>query len=83
MKGWIGMSDTSTLERTELEFELDDEGNRKYAHYAESASVTEGYVLGTPVLAICGKLFIPSRDPKKFPICPICKEIADALFLSE
>lgn len=55
----------------------------KYAHYAESVSVTEGYVLGTPIVAICGKLFIPSRDPEKFPICPICKEIAEALFLAE
>lgn len=53
----------------------------KYAHYAESASVTEGYVLGTPVQALCGELFVPSRDPKKFPICPPCKEIMDILFL--
>lgn len=53
----------------------------KYAHYAESVSVTEGYVLGKPVVAICGEIFIPSRDPKKFPICPTCKKIAEALFL--
>ena len=67
-----------------LDLEIDtDTGNPKYAHYAESTSVTEGYVLGTPVLAICGKLFIPSRDPEKFPLCPICKEIAEALFLGE
>lgn len=56
-------------------------GNPKYAHYAESVSVTEGYVLGTPVLALCGKLFVPSRDPKKFPLCPICKKIVEALLL--
>lgn len=56
-------------------------GKPKYAHYAESVSVTEGYVLGTPVLALCGKLFVPSRDPKKFPLCPICKKIVEALLL--
>ncbi len=56
-----------------------DEG--KYAHYAESGSVTEGYVLGKPVVAICGEIFVPSRDPKKFPLCPICKEIVEALLL--
>lgn len=55
----------------------------KFSHYAEAVSVTEGYVLGTPVQALCGELFVPSRDPKKFPICPICKEIVDALFLSQ
>jgi hypothetical protein len=55
----------------------------RFSHYAEKVSVTEGYVLGTPVLAVCGKLFIPSRDPKKFPLCPICKKISEALFFSE
>lgn len=55
----------------------------KYAHYAESVSVTEGYVLGKPVVAICGQIFIPSRDPKKFPICPTCKQIADSLYLDQ
>ena len=70
-------SDTS--ERVELE----NNGENKFAHYAEKVSVTEGYVLGTPVLAVCGKLFIPSRDPKKLPLCPICKKISEALFFSE
>jgi hypothetical protein len=61
--------------------EVDLEEENRFAHYAEKVSVTEGYVLGTPVLAVCGKLFIPSRDPKKFPLCPICKKISEALFL--
>lgn len=56
-------------------------GEPKYAHYADSVSVTEGYIMGRPVLAICGKFFVPSRDPQKFPICPICKELAEALLL--
>jgi hypothetical protein len=68
-----------TIEITELE----SEDINRFAHYAEKVSVTEGYVLGTPVLAVCGKLFIPSRDPKKFPLCPICKKISEALFFSE
>jgi hypothetical protein len=54
-----------------------------YAHYAESASVTEGYVMGRPVLALCGSFFIPSRDPLKFPVCPSCKEIVEALYLDQ
>jgi hypothetical protein len=63
--------------------ELENNDENKFAHYAEKVSVTEGYVLGTPVLAVCGKLFVPSRDPKKFPLCPICKKISEALFFSE
>jgi hypothetical protein len=63
--------------------ESEAEDVNRFAHYAEKVSVTEGYVLGTPVLAVCGKLFIPSRDPKKFPLCPICKKISEALFFSQ
>lgn len=73
------MTETLELEITEKQ-DLEDEN--RFAHYAEKVSITEGYVLGTPVLAICGKVFVPSRDPKKFPICPICKEIAEALFFN-
>ncbi len=66
-----------------LEESLTDSSEPKYAHYAESVSVTEGYVLGKPVVAICGQMFIPSRDPKKFPVCPICKQIAESLYLDQ
>ena len=66
-----------------LETRLTDSGEPRYAHYAESVSVTEGYVLGRAVVAICGAMFVPSRDPKKFPICPACKEIAEALYLDQ
>jgi hypothetical protein len=75
------MSNPTVLENT-LEH-LDTNSNTpKYAHYAESASVTEGYIMGTPVIALCGKIFVPSRDPEKLRICPTCKKIAEALFLS-
>lgn len=73
------MTNSAVLEDTRQG--LQDEDENKVAHYAESASVTEGYVLGTPVVAICGEVFVPSRDPKKLPLCPICKKIAEALFL--
>jgi hypothetical protein len=74
------MTDTDLLERTDLKTQEGDE--EKFAHYAEAASVTEGYVMGTPVVAVCGKIFVPSRNPERLRVCPICKEIMDLLFLS-
>ncbi len=74
------MTASSVLEKPKVEDADTDEP--EVAHYAESASVTEGYVMGTPVQALCGKIFVPSRNPERLPICPICKEIVDALFLS-
>ena len=42
-------------------------------------SVVEGIINSTPVQALCGKIWVPGRDPKKYPICPTCKEIAATL----
>lgn len=41
-------------------------------------SVVEGIVNGTAVKALCGKVWVPGRDPKKYPLCPTCKEVAEA-----
>ncbi|HSI94187.1 MAG TPA: DUF3039 domain-containing protein [Jiangellaceae bacterium] len=27
------------------------------------------------MIALCGKVWVPSRDPEKYPVCPRCKEI--------
>jgi Protein of unknown function (DUF3039) len=32
-----------------------------------------------PAVALCGKKWIPNRDPDRYPVCPTCKEIYDAL----
>ena len=39
------------------------------------AIVTSAYVEGTPVEALCGQVFVPSRDPKSLPPCERCLEI--------
>ena len=68
---------TSTLveERTE-ERELQDPGS--CAHIVKDpGKVTEAYVLGTPLEALCGHIFTPTKSPKSLPICDTCKDIAD------
>jgi hypothetical protein len=42
-------------------------------------SVVGGMINATPVKALCGKVWVPGRDPQKYPICPTCKEIAVAM----
>ena len=72
------MIDADVLEQTDIDTKEGEDN--QLAHYAESASVVEGYVMGTPVEALCGKIFIPSKNPERSKICPICKEIADSVF---
>lgn len=40
-----------------------------------AAKVVEARIYGTPVEALCGHRWVPSRDPKQLPICPECKAI--------
>jgi hypothetical protein len=37
--------------------------------------VLEAFVNGTMLTALCGHKWIPSRDPKKYPVCQKCIEI--------
>ena len=34
---------------------------------------------GKPVIALCGKVWLPGRDPEKFPVCPTCKEVYEKM----
>ena len=42
-------------------------------------TVVEGMVNGTPVRALCGKVWVPGRDPRKYALCPTCREIAEGM----
>jgi len=55
--------------------ELESGDHERFAHYVKKEKIVESAVTGKPVTALCGKRWIPNRDPKKFPICPTCKEI--------
>lgn len=59
--------------------ELDSGDHERFAHYVKKDKIVESAVSGKPVTALCGKRWIPNRDPKKFPICPTCKEIYSGL----
>lgn len=50
-----------------------------FAHYVLKDRIVESAVMGTPVKALCGKVWVPGRDPSKFPVCPDCKKIYEGL----
>ena len=66
---------TSTITEERVEVSTDNGDHERFSHYAQKEKITEAMVLGTPVTALCGKVWVPSRDPSRFPICPTCKEI--------
>jgi hypothetical protein len=70
---------TSVLERQETREELEPGDHERFAHYVRKEKITESALSGKPVIALCGKVWVPGRDPNKFPVCPICKEIYEGL----
>ena len=42
-----------------------------------AAKVLQARIEGTPLEALCGFIWVPSRDPKQLPVCQQCKEIYD------
>lgn len=69
------------IERNTTSLITTDEGDHeRFAHIVVPASaVTEAYIYGTPVTALCGKTWVPSRAPEKYPLCPTCDEILDEI----
>ena len=68
-----------TIPRTE---EVLETGEPLNAHIVKTdpgesaaAKILEARIYGTPIEALCGHTWVPSRDPKQLPICEKCKGI--------
>jgi hypothetical protein len=59
--------------------QLEDGDHERFAHYVKKDKILESALTGKPVIALCGKVWVPGRDPDKFPVCPDCKKIYDKL----
>lgn len=66
---------TQTVEDRRAQPRTDDGDHERFSHYVPKDKLTAAMVEGTPVVALCGKVWVPSRDPKRYPVCPECKEI--------
>lgn len=73
------LGSTATLEREELREELEPGDRERLAHYVRKEKIMESALSGEPVIALCGKVWTPGRDPQKFPVCPECKDIYNGM----
>ena len=64
---------TLPLEDTKLN--TDHGGHDRFSHYVPKSDLMTAFVEGLPVVALCGKIWVPSRDPEKYPVCIDCKRI--------
>ena len=78
------MTDLQTMPaEVDVEPDIDTEpGEPANAHIVKTtggedaaAKVLEARINGTPLEALCGFVWVPSRDPKDLPLCEECKSI--------
>ena len=66
-----------TLTEESVDYRLDEGDHERFSHYVPKDKLMQAMVEGVPVRALCGKLWVPSRDPQRFPVCQECKRIYD------
>ncbi|MDT4939227.1 MAG: hypothetical protein QOG80_2898 [Pseudonocardiales bacterium] len=68
---------TSTDTRAIPDTSHGDGDHDRFSHYVRKDKIVESAVTGMPVIALCGKVWVPNRDPSKFPLCAECKRLYD------
>lgn len=67
------MTSTETDIRPET---TDSDGDHdRFSHYVKKGDIVRANIEGVPVRALCGKVWIPNRDPNRYPVCKTCEEI--------
>jgi hypothetical protein len=70
-------TDRATLRR--LQPRLDEGDSEECAHIVMKGDQLRGYVAGEPIVALCGRTFVPSRDYEGLPVCQACQEERDRI----
>lgn len=52
-----------------------DENDDGYAHYCRKVDIVRANVEGGGLPTLCGKWITGNKDPKRFPVCPLCKSL--------
>ena len=72
-------TDSDTLVEPRTSHGDGDGDHERFSHYVAKGKIVESAVTGKSVRALCGKKWVPGRDPNRYPVCPECKKIYDGL----
>lgn len=50
-----------------------------FAHYVTKEDSLIAAVEGKPVMALCGKIWVPYRNPASYPVCATCSEMMELI----
>lgn len=66
------MTDPRTRTLPAPETTTDEGDSDAVAHIVTKDQQMKGYVEGKPIKALCGKVWVPSRDYQGLPVCQAC-----------
>ncbi|AVR56950.1 hypothetical protein PBI_TRISCUIT_77 [Microbacterium phage Triscuit] len=78
----ITLADSSVLEDVKLDqvVEPAEPGDHDtFSHYVSKKEWGNVMLTGGVVTALCGKQWYPTKDAKRYPVCPECKELWEKL----
>lgn len=70
---------SSVLEQPRAQEKPNDGDRDRFAHFVRRDRANRAAGTGQPVVALCGKVWVPNRDAKKYPVCPKCKQLRDEM----
>jgi hypothetical protein len=68
-----------SVELNEVSETADASDSPLIAHYADRDEILKAFVYGEPIVALCGKRWVPYRNGDALPLCPMCEELHDIL----
>lgn len=70
-------SDTKTVQKPDARTSRGD--SDEVAHIVMKDDQMRGYMSGTPIQALCGKVWVPTRNYNGMPVCQNCVEKRDRI----
>lgn len=64
-----------TITAPQTDYKPEHGDHERFAHYVLKDKILESAFSGDVVIALCGKVWVPNRDPSRFPVCPECEEL--------
>lgn len=69
---------TNVLELPKTKRSSGDGDGDRFAHYVRRDRANQSAITGQAVVALCGKVWVPTRDSKKYPVCPKCQALKES-----
>lgn len=75
----MSLTGSGALTHEELRTFSTDGDHDIFSHYVTKEDALIAAVEGTPVMALCGKVWVPHRDPDSYPVCATCSEMMELI----